>query len=79
MPEPARKTLIEGYAKSPELLEYKLYQIFKPFTNPEQVAVYNDIMDDVILIVGERIKELVEKVAAEIILAGRAEMLKDKK
>ncbi len=74
-----RKILVEGYIKSPELLEYKLYQIFKTLSNPEQVAIHNDIMDDVKLIVGGGIKNLVEKVTNVIILEGRAELLKEKK
>ena len=79
MSNPARKILIEGYSKSPELLEYKLLQVFKSLSNPEQVAVYNDIMDDISLIVGDGLKDLVEKIASEIVLAGGAELLKEKK
>lgn len=74
-----RKTLINGYSIAPELLEYKLYQVFKPLSNTEQVAVHNDIMDDVSLMVGAGVKDLVEKVAQEIINTGKAEMMKEKK
>lgn len=79
MSGPARKTIIEGYCKSPELLEYKLFQVFKSLANPEQVAVHNDIMDDISLIVGDGLTDFVVKVADEIVLAGRAELLKEKK
>jgi len=79
MSNPARKILIEGYSKSPELLEYKLLQVLKTLTGPEQVAVHNDIMDDINLIVGDGKEDLVQKVAGEIILTGKAELLKEKK
>lgn len=36
-------------------------------------------MDDVKLMVGEGIKDLIEKVAQEIINTGKAEMVKEKK
>lgn len=74
-----RQDIVLGYSKSPELLECRLYQIFKTLSNQEQVAVHNDIMDDVKLMVGEGIKDLIEKVAQEIINTGKAEMVKEKK
>ena len=73
----ARKILVENYAIAPELLEYKLFQVIKPLDNDVQVAVHNDIMFDVQLMVGNAMKELVEKFAQAIILIGRAEVLKD--
>lgn len=73
-----RQMLIDGYSTAPKLLEYKLYQVFKILSNQEQVAVHNDILDDVKLMVGVGIKDLVEKVAQEIINVGKAEMLKEK-
>ena len=69
--------LVTGYETACELLEYKLYQILKPLESQEQVAVHNDIMFDIQLMVGEGMKDLVEKVAADIILLGKAEVVKD--
>lgn len=78
MAESPRKTLIYGYSVAPRLLELRLYQIFRPLDNPEQVAVHNDIMDDINVMVGEGIKGLVEKIAQEIINVGKSEIMKEK-
>jgi len=75
----ARRTLVEGYDTSPQLLEYKLFQIFTNLTSQEQVAVFNDIMDDIQIMVGESKTILVEKIARAIINTGMAEMMKEKK
>lgn len=79
MAESPRKTLIYSYSVAPRLLELRLYQIFRQLENPEQVAVHNDIMDDINVMVGEGLEGLVEKVAQEVINVGKAELVKEKK
>lgn len=72
-----RRMLVTNYEATPELLEYKLYQVLKLLETQEQVAVFNDIMFDIQLMVGEGMKDLVEKVVADIILVGKSEVVKD--
>jgi len=74
--EKVRRMLVTNYEAGPELLEYKLYQVLKPLESQEQVAVHNDIMFDIQLMVGEGMKDLIEKVVHDIILAGKAEIAK---
>lgn len=73
-----RRMLASNYEIAPELLEYKLYQVLKPLDSQEQVAVHNDIMFDIQLMVGGGMKDLIEKVATAIILIGKAEAVKEK-
>lgn len=75
--EKVRRMLVNSYETARELLEYKLYQILKPLESQEQVAVHNDIMFDIQLMVGGSMKDLVEKVVNDIILVGKAEIAKD--
>lgn len=75
----ARRTLVDGYAKSPELLEYKLYQVFTILGNDAMTAVHNDVMVDIANMVGDGLKGLVEKVAQSILDVSKAELTKEKK
>lgn len=72
-----REKLVTNYEAASELLEYKLYQVLKPLKTQEQVAVHNDIMFDIQLMVGEGMVDLIEKVVADIILIGKAEVAKE--
>jgi hypothetical protein len=72
-----REKLVTNYETASELLEYKLYQVLKPLETQEQVAVHNDIMFDIQLMVGEGMVDLIEKVVADIILIGKAEVAKE--
>lgn len=72
-----QQILVTNYEIAPELLEYKLYQVLKPLETQEQIAVHNDIMFDIQLMVGEGMKDLIEKVVADIILVGKGELAKD--
>lgn len=72
-----QQMLVTNYEVAPELLEYKLYQVLKPLETQEQIAVHNDIMFDIQLMAGEGMKDLIEKVVADIILVGKGEVAKD--
>jgi len=74
----ARRTLVEGFSKSPELLEYKLYQVFTVLSNEGMVAIHNDAIADVAQMVGGGLKNLVEEVAQSILNVSKAELLKEK-
>ena len=75
--EKVQRMLVNNYETARELLEYKLYQVLKPLKSQEQVAVHNDIMFDIQLMVGEGMKDLVEKIVDGIVLVGKAEVVKD--
>ncbi len=69
--------LVKNYSIAPELLEYKLYQVFKPLNTPDQVAVFNDVIQDIGFIVGGNIGRLAKDVAGLIIQAGKEDMMKE--
>lgn len=73
----ARTALVEGYTKSPELLEYKLYQVFTKLGSDAMVAVHNDIITDIEVMAGGGLKKLVEEIAQSIINVSKAELLKN--
>lgn len=82
MPTPdnkARRILVDGYTKSPELLEYKLYQVFDSLNSEAKVAVHNDINFDIGLMVGDGREKLVQEVAQSILNISKSELLKEKK
>ena len=75
----ARRTLVDGYAKSPELLEYKLYQVFEGLKGEAQIAVHNDITFDIRLMIGDGLKKFVEDVVQSILNVSQSELNKEKK
>ena len=75
----ARRTLVDGFSKSPELLEYRLYQVFTVLGNEAVVAIHNDAIADIAQMVGGGLKILVEEVAQSILNVSKAELLKEKK
>lgn len=74
-----RRTLVDGYSKSPELLEFKLQQVFGVLANDAAVAVHNNSIEDIVIMVSGGQDELVEKVAQVILNVSKAEFLKEKK
>lgn len=74
----ARRILVDGYSKSPELLEFKLHQVFDVLANDAVVAVHNDVIQDIANMVGDGKKKLVEEVAQSILNVSKAELLKEK-
>jgi hypothetical protein len=71
--------LVKNYSVAPDLLVYKLYQVFATLDTPEKIAVYNDIMADIKTIIGGNIERLCEDVARLIIQAGKEDLQKEKK
>ena len=70
--------LVKNYDLAPQLLEYKLYQVFKKLETSDQVAVFNDVIQDIGFIIGGNIERLATDVARLIIQAGKEDMMKAK-
>lgn len=70
--------LVKNYNLAPQLLEYKLYQVLKPLSTSDQVAVFNDVIQDIQYIVGGNIGRLAKDIAGLIIQAGKEDMMKEK-
>jgi hypothetical protein len=73
-----QQILVDNYSKAPALLEYKLFQVFGLHNTPEKVAVYNDIMQDILLMTGGSLESLCVEVARLIIETGKMDMRKDR-
>ncbi len=69
--------LVKNYDLAPQLLEYKLYQVFKLLKTPDQIAVFNDVIQDIEFIIGGNIERLATDVARLIIQAGKEDMMKE--
>ena len=75
--EKVQRMLVNNYETAPELLEYHLCEVFKILETQDDVAGHNRVIFDIQLMVGEGMKDLVEKVVNDIILIGKAEVVKD--
>ena len=72
--EKAQEILVKNYSIAPDLLTYKLYQIFRVLDTPEKVAVFNDTMQDIHYIIGDSIEPLLIEMTRLIVETGKSDM-----
>lgn len=72
--EQAQEVLVKNYGIAPDLLTYKLYQIFRVLDTPEKVAVFNDTMQDIHYIIGGNQEAFLAQLTRLIIEAGKSDM-----